>query len=120
MGALAAEETESALLSRSREGDEAAFRELFRRHREAVFRASFHVVKSHDEALDVVQESFLRAWRALEGFEERAGFRTWVRRIAVNLSLNRRRSKRRRPESSWPGEDLPAVDESTPRPSAGA
>lgn len=100
--------TEAELIERARAGDHEAFAVLVKDHREAVYRASYHVLKDEEEALDVVQESLLKAYQRLDAFEERASFRTWARRIALNLSLNRLRDRKvgARSATSLPEGDL--------------
>lgn len=98
---------ESQLIARARSGDQEAYGMLVKAHREAVYRAAYHVLKNQDDALDIVQDSFLSAYQSLDRFEGRAQFRTWVRRIAVNRALNRirddkhERAVRSLPEGDW-------------------
>ncbi len=82
------------LLARFRQGEESAFEELFNKYREAVYAVAWKVVGDREEALDVVQEAFLRAFRGAAGFRAESGFYAWVRRIAVNLAIDRVRSRR--------------------------
>jgi RNA polymerase sigma-70 factor, ECF subfamily len=99
---------------RARAGDHEAFKELMNAHRDAVYRAVYHVLRNEEESLDVVQESFLKAYQALKGFEGKASFRTWVRRIAVNRSLNRLRdTKKHRSVAALPEGDFVADSKST-------
>lgn len=83
------------LLERFREGDAAAFDEIVRRHRLAVYRVARRVLGSHADADEAAQETFVRAWRALAGFRGDAQLRTWLIRIALNVSrtLGARRSR---------------------------
>lgn len=98
-------------LTQSRAGDHDAYKKLVNAHRDAVFRAAFHVLKNEEETLDVVQESFLKAYQKLKSFEGKASFRTWVRRIAVNRSLNRLRdTKKHRAVAALPEGDFVADD----------
>lgn len=100
---------EAQWLTQSRAGDHEAYKKLVNAHRDAVFRAAFHVLKNEEETLDVVQESFLKAYQALKSFEGKASFRTWVRRIAVNRSLNRLRdTKKHRAVAALPEGDFVA------------
>jgi len=86
---------DAAALSRARTGDTDAFRLLVERHSKAIFRVAYRMTGNEHDADDVVQETLLRAWRQMGGFEERANFSTWIHRIAVNCSLDLLRSRNR-------------------------
>lgn len=86
---------DATALSRARSGDADAFRLLVERHSKAVFRVAYRMTGNEHDADDVVQETLLRAWRQMGGFEERANFSTWIHRIAVNCSLDLLRSRSR-------------------------
>lgn len=86
---------DAAALSRARTGDADAFRLLVERHSKAIFRVAYRMTGNEHDADDVVQETLLRAWRQMGGFEERANFSTWIHRIAVNCSLDLLRSRSR-------------------------
>src|SRR5205809_4123233 len=75
------EESDAAAVSRTRAGDSDAFRVLVERHSRNIFRLAYRMTGSEQDAEDVVQESFLKAFRQLKGFEERANFGTWLYRI---------------------------------------
>ena len=77
-----------------RAGDEAAFAELVRRHQDAVYRFVLRMVGSRDEALDLAQETFVRAWQALPQWQPEAQFRTWLFRIASNAALDALRRRK--------------------------
>ncbi|MBZ0113175.1 MAG: RNA polymerase sigma factor [Thermoanaerobaculia bacterium] len=83
-------------LERARLGDLEAFRVLVERHSRDVFALAFRMTRCADDADDVVQETFMKAWRKLPDFEARAAFGSWLYRIATNCSydLLRRRSRR--------------------------
>ena len=80
-------------------GDEAAFGELVQRHRRELHLHCYRMTGSFDEAEDLVQETFLRAWRKRDSFEGGPGFRAWLYRIATNACLDALRSSRRRPST---------------------
>ena len=80
-------------------GDEAGFGELVRRHRRELHLHCYRMTGSFDEAEDLVQETFLRAWRKRDSFEGGPGFRAWLYRIATNACLDALRSSRRRPST---------------------
>ena len=90
--------TDATFVARARTGDPDAFRVLTERHGRALFRLAFRMTGNEQDAEDVVQESFLRAYRQLGRFDERASFGTWLYRIAANCSLDLVRSKKRRSE----------------------
>jgi RNA polymerase sigma-70 factor (ECF subfamily) len=82
-------------LARARRGDRAAFAALVRRHQRRVYAAALHILGNHGDADDVTQETFIRAFKGLDGFDGRSDFFTWLYRIAVNTSLNAMRSSKR-------------------------
>jgi RNA polymerase sigma-70 factor, ECF subfamily len=83
-------------VARARAGDEEAFRSLVERHSAAVFRLAFRLTGNESDAEDVVQETFFKAFRQLERFEERARFGSWLHRIAANCAFDLLRSRRGR------------------------
>ncbi len=99
------EPTDATFVARARTGDSDAFRVLVERHSRALFRLSFRMTGNQQDAEDVVQESFLRAYKQLGKFDERATFGTWLYRIAANCSLDLVRSRKRRSEHVAAGED---------------
>jgi RNA polymerase sigma-70 factor, ECF subfamily len=85
------------LVRRAREGDAPAREELFLRHRNDAYWVAYRFLGHEQDALDVVQESMLKAFSALADFDGRSGFRTWLLRIVTNTSLDWRRRRKRRP-----------------------
>ena len=79
---------DEALAARARAGDRSAFGDLVRRHQDGVFRFVSRMLGSRDEAMDLTQDSFLKAWQALPGWRPEARFRTWLYQIARNASLD--------------------------------
>src|SRR6266566_4562747 len=75
---------DAAAVARVRSGDKDTFRLLVERHSQTIFRLAFRMMENEQDAEEVVQETFLRAYRALDGFESRANFGTWIYRIALN------------------------------------
>lgn len=71
------------------EGDRRAFDVLVERHQRQVYRLCYRFVGSHEDASELAQDAFVRAYRALAKFERTAKFTTWLHRIAVNVCLNR-------------------------------
>jgi RNA polymerase sigma-70 factor (ECF subfamily) len=91
--------SDRALVAQARLGDPDAFRALVERHSRVVFRLAFRMTGNRQDAEDVVQEAFLRAYRQLGRFDERAGFGTWLYRISTNCALDTIRARRRRSEN---------------------
>lgn len=92
------------LVARTRAGDPAAFDVIVERHRRAVYQVCYRFVHHHEDASDLAQEVFVRAWRGLARFKGDAAFSTWLYRIAVNACLNRV-GARRFPAESLGDED---------------
>lgn len=89
------EMTDVATVSRARSGDAEAFRVLVEHHSQTIFRVAYRMTGNQHDSDDIVQETFLRAYRQIGRFEERANFGTWLHRIAVNCSLDLLRSRGR-------------------------
>jgi len=83
---------ESALVQNAANGDAAAWESLVGVHQDAVFRLAYLLLGDPDDAMDVAQESFLRAWRHLHSFDASRPLRPWLLSISANLARNRRRS----------------------------
>src|SRR3954465_3761897 len=90
----------AAVLARARQGDSEAFRALVERHSRSVFRLAYRMTGNEHDAEDVVQESFLRAYRQLGRFESRADFGTWLYRIVANCSVDLMRARPSRQDQS--------------------
>jgi RNA polymerase sigma-70 factor, ECF subfamily len=86
-------EWEASLVQRARGGDVRAFERLYRDHIGSVYGLCLRMTRDRAAAEDCAQEAFFNAWRALERFETRSSFGTWLHRIAVNVVLNRRRKR---------------------------
>ena len=89
------EPDESELLSRARGGDRRAFGILVRAHQRRVYACALQILADTGEAEDAVQETFLRAWRAIGRFEGGSQLSTWLYRICVNVCLNTIRRRKR-------------------------
>ena len=98
---------EAALLRAGRAGDLAALERLVARHKRALFALCYGILGHPDDAEDAVQESFLRALRALPRFRGESAFRTWLYRIAVNVCLEWKAA--RRPTEPWDEEQADPV-----------
>jgi RNA polymerase sigma-70 factor, ECF subfamily len=89
-------DSDNALVKRAREGDYAAFERLFERHRTLVFRFAYQMVPRRDDAEDMVQEAFVRAYQNLDRYRDEAKFTTWLLRIVTNLCTDQARMSTRR------------------------
>jgi RNA polymerase sigma-70 factor (ECF subfamily) len=87
-------------VARARSGDEGAFRALVERHSRALFRLAYRMTGNEEDAEDVVQEAFLKAFKRLDQFEDRANFGSWLYRIAANCAYDALRSRARREEQA--------------------
>jgi len=109
---------DQALIERCRNGDVAAFEPLVEKYRDRVWRLAFNVLRDAEEARDVAQEAFIRAWQALPSFRGQSAFYTWLFRIVMNVATDRARQRAARgrafgteriPEEDW---DRVMVDQS--------
>ena len=85
---------ESALVAQAREGDTRAFGELVRRYEGKIFRLAQHVTQNREDAEDVLQETFMKAYEHLDQFQGNSKFYTWIVRIAVNQALMKLRRRK--------------------------
>ncbi|MGY0799260.1 RNA polymerase sigma factor [Lysobacter sp. A286] len=92
--AIPADLPEAELVARAATGDGAAFEAIMRRHNQLLFRTARSIVKDDAEAEDVIQEAYLRAWRALHNFRRESRLSTWLVCITTNEALGRLRRKR--------------------------
>jgi len=105
---------ELKLVRAAKDGDVSAFEQLVKRYDRNVFRIANHITHSREDAEDVVQEAFLKAYSNLEKFQEQSKFYTWLVRIAVNEALMKLR--KRRPERFVSlDEDVKTEGDSLPR-----
>lgn len=89
------EASDPALVARALSGEEDAFRILTERHSLSVFQLAYRLTANEQDAEDVVQETFLRAFRNLKRYESRSLFSTWIHRIAANYALDLLRARKR-------------------------
>lgn len=105
------EEVETDLVAKAQAGNLFAYEELVRRYQRRVYAVACRIVRRHDIAEDVAQDTFIRAYHALGRFEAGRPFGPWVVRIAVNLAINQRRSPRAREDGLPEGHrETPARD----------
>jgi len=102
----ALEDPDRALVQAAKQGDLGAFEELLRRHQATVFRIARHMLGSPEDAEEIAQEAFLKAYDHLDRFEECSRFSTWLTRIAVNAALMKLRQRRSRPTVPLPEEHV--------------
>ena len=100
MPAPAVDEDDEALAARAAAGEEPAFEKLVSRYQARVYRLVWRLTGSEGDAKDVLQETFLAAYRGLSGFRAESRFSTWLYRIATNAALMHRRARARRPAES--------------------
>jgi len=89
-------DSDNSLVKRARDGDFAAFERLFERHRQLVYRFAYQMASTRDDAEDVVQEAFVRAYQNLGRYRDEAKFTTWLLRIVTNLCTDMARMSQRR------------------------
>lgn len=104
--------TDLELVEVCRDGDTSAFDELVRRHKDPLYNVVYRFLGNREDALDVCQEAFVRAYRSLDGFKANAKVYTWLYSIAANLSRNRLRDKGRKGRDK--GVSLEAIEEAAP------
>jgi len=85
---------ESALVAKAREGDTAAYNQLMNRYSPKIYRLAKHITQHEEDAEDVLQETFLKAFEHLGDFQGQSKFYTWIVRIAVNESLMKLRKRK--------------------------
>lgn len=97
-----------SLLERARSGDRDAFGKLVRSYQRRVYMTAYRMMGNHDDANDVAQDAFIRAYHGLSRFDARSDFFTWLYRILINVALNHLRQQRRRRSVSIDEVVLPA------------
>jgi RNA polymerase sigma-70 factor (ECF subfamily) len=88
--------SDELLLNRFAAGEQTALDELFRRYRQPAYRVAFRLLGNEADALDAVQEGFVKALTHLKGFEGRSSFKTWLLRVVSNAALDLGRQRGRR------------------------
>ena len=92
--------SEEQLIRRAQQGDNGAFEELLLLHQKKVYNLCLRMSANPDDALDLSQEAFLRAWRSLGQYQFEASFSTWLFRLTSNICIDFLRRKKRRQETS--------------------
>ena len=91
---------EMDLVKRARKGDLTAYDELVRRYQERIYSTVYHMTANHEDANDLAQEAFIKAFQALKSFKGGSSFYTWVYRIAVNKTINFLKQRKNRGQMS--------------------
>ncbi len=91
---------EASLVKRARQGDLGAYDELVRRYQERIYATIYHMTANHEDANDLAQEAFIKAYQALRSFKGGSSFYTWVYRIAVNKTINFLKQRKNRAQMS--------------------
>ena len=88
------------LVKSAKGGDMVAFEELVARHRDKIFARAYSMTRNEEDAIDLSQEAWVKAWQRLKQFQGQSSFATWITRITINLCLDHlRKQKRQRAES---------------------
>ena len=91
---------DAALVKSAQKGDTGAFEELVARHRDRIYARAYSMMRNEDDAIDLSQEAWVKAWQRLTQFHGESSFTTWITRIVINLCLDElRKQKRRRADS---------------------
>ncbi|HTA95077.1 MAG TPA: sigma-70 family RNA polymerase sigma factor [Verrucomicrobiae bacterium] len=121
-------EHESELVRRARKGDLQAYDDLVKRYQERIYATIYHMTSNHEDANDLAQDSFIKAFQALKSFKGGSTFYTWLYRIAVNKTINFLKQRKNRQHMSLNDIDFNAehdtdlialISEKTPRRDAG-
>jgi RNA polymerase sigma-70 factor (ECF subfamily) len=88
------------LVKRARKGDLAAYDDLVRRYQERIYATVYHMTSNHEDANDLAQEAFIKAYQAIRSFKGGSSFYTWVYRIAVNKTINFLKQRKNRAHMS--------------------
>jgi RNA polymerase sigma-70 factor (ECF subfamily) len=119
---------EMELVRRARDGDLGAYDDLIRRYQERIYATVYHMTSNHEDANDLAQEAFIKAYQALKSFKGGSSFYTWVYRIAVNKTINFLKQRKNRSQMSLNDLDFNAehdpdlvalISDKTPRREAG-
>lgn len=96
-----AEPDDIDLVHRAQAGDHAAYEKLVRRYHGRIYALVYNMTSNREDAEDLTQEVFIKAWKALGRFREQSGFYTWIYRIAINRTINYRKRRNRRAALSF-------------------
>lgn len=119
---------EMDLVKRAQQGDMGAYDDLVRRYQERIYATVYHMTSNHEDANDLAQEAFIKAYQALKSFKGGSSFYTWIYRIAVNKTINFLKQRKNRVQVSLNDLDFNAehdpdlvalISDKTPRRDAG-
>lgn len=119
---------EMDLVKRAQQGDMGAYDDLVRRYQERIYATVYHMTSNHEDANDLAQEAFIKAFQALKSFKGGSSFYTWIYRIAVNKTINFLKQRKNRVQVSLNDLDFNAehdpdlvalISDKTPRRDAG-
>ena len=119
---------EMELVQRARQGDLGAYDELVKRYQERIYATIYHMTSNHEDANDLAQDSFIKAFQALKSFKGGSSFYTWLYRIAVNKTINFLKQRKNRLHMSLNDADfntennpdlVALISDKTPRREAG-
>ena len=99
------------LVNRAKEDDSAAYDDLIRRYQERIYATVYHMTSNHEDANDITQETFIKAYRALKSFKGDSSFYTWIYRIAVNRTINFLKTRKNRVHMSLNDVDFNAEND---------
>ena len=99
------------MVRRAKKGDLAAYDELVRRYQQRIYATVYHMTSNHEDANDLAQEAFIKAYQALKTFKGGSSFYTWVYRIAVNKTLNFLKQRKNRTAMSLNDLDFSAEND---------
>lgn len=102
---------EQTLVRRARQGDLAAYDDLVRRYQERIYATIYHMTSNHEDANDLAQETFIKAFQALKSFKGGSTFYTWIYRIAVNKTINFLKQRKNRSHMSLDDLDFNAEND---------
>lgn len=108
---VAEPEDELQLVRKAQQGDLSAYDDLVRRYQERIYATVYHMTANHEDATDLAQESFIKAFQALKSFKGDSSFFTWVYRIAVNKTINFLKQRKSRTHLSLNDLDLNAEND---------
>lgn len=105
-------EDDEALVFRTQRGNPAAFDVLVERYKERLYATVYHMTSNHEDANDLVQDTFIKAYKSIQSFKGRSSFYTWIYRIAVNRTINF--LKRRRNKTQYSLDDMDSAIHTDP------
>lgn len=97
--------SDNDLVTKTKKGDSAAFDDLIRKYHGRLYGLIYHMTSNHEDTNDLLQDVFSKAYRVINTFKEESSFYTWIHRIAVNMTLNFLKKRKRRQHSSIDNSD---------------